>query len=157
MNGQKASEGADEIVISTDVSRFDLDRIHAFLSAEAYWCKGLPRSVFDRSVEHSLCFGAFAADGEQAGFARIITDRATFAYLCDVFVFPAFRGFGIGKRMVEAIMAHADLQGLRRFMLATADAGALYARYGFHPPVKPERLMEITNPRVYESEESTIA
>ncbi|MFI5015545.1 MAG: GNAT family N-acetyltransferase [Hyphomicrobiales bacterium] len=148
---------APEIVISTDVSRFDLDRVHAWLSREAYWCKGLPRSVFDRSVRHSLCFGAFTPAGEQTGFARIVSDQATFAYLCDVFVFPAFRGRGISKAMMEAIVAHPGLQGLRRFMLATSDAGALYARYGFRPLAKPERLMEIGNPDIYQRQGSLIA
>jgi GNAT superfamily N-acetyltransferase len=157
MSAMKTSDGAIEIAISTDVSRFDLERIHAWLSREAYWCKGLSRAVFERSLEHSLCFGAFTPEGEQAGFARIISDRTTFAHLCDVFVFPAWRGRGIGKAMIEAILSHPHLRGLRRFTLSTCDAGALYARYGFHPPARPERLMEITNPRVYEHQEDASA
>jgi GNAT superfamily N-acetyltransferase len=157
MNQEDVEGDAQDIVVSTDISRFDLDRVHGFLSREAYWCKGLPRAVFERSLPHSLCFGAFTPEGEQAGFARIISDRATFAHLCDVFVFPAWRGRGIGKVMIEAILAHPDLKGLRRFTLSTADAGALYARYGFRPPARPERLMEIANPRVYEHQEGASA
>jgi GNAT superfamily N-acetyltransferase len=144
---------AQEIVVSTDISRFDLARVHAWLASEAYWCKGLPRTVFDRSVEHSICFGAFTSSGEQAGFARIVSDQATYAYLCDVFVFPAFRGWGISKAMMEAVIAHPAMQGLRRIMLATSDASGLYARYGFRALATPERLMEITNPRIYERQE----
>jgi GNAT superfamily N-acetyltransferase len=137
------------IAISTDPSRFDLDRIHAWLERDAYWCKGLPRAVFERSLRHSLCFGARLA-GEQAGFARVVTDRATFAYLCDVFVDPAFRKRGVSKAMMEAIAAHPDLQGLRRFMLATSDAGGLYARYGFRPLASPDRFMEVAVPNIYQ-------
>jgi GNAT superfamily N-acetyltransferase len=157
MRTQNGSAQAIGIVVSTDVSRFDLDRVHAWLSREAYWCKGLPRSVFDRSIRHSLCFGAFTAVGEQAGFARVITDQATFAYLTDVFVFPAFRGQGISKAMMEAVAEHPALQGLRRFMLATTDAAALYARYGFRPLAEPQRLMEISNPRIYQPQGSLTA
>jgi GNAT superfamily N-acetyltransferase len=157
MSPRDSAKSTEAIVVSTDVSRFDLDRIHAWLSHEAYWCKGLPRSVFDRSIKHSICFGALTSSGDQAGFARIVTDQATFAYLCDVFVYPAFRGRGISKAMMEAITAHPGLQGLRRFMLATADAGGLYARYGFRPLAAPERLMEITDPQVYQRQGSLIA
>ncbi|SDR48387.1 Acetyltransferase (GNAT) domain-containing protein [Rhizobiales bacterium GAS113] len=150
MTTQTASKAEAEIVISTDPARFDLDRIHAWLEREAYWCKGLPRAVFDRSLRHSLCFGALTAAGEQAGFARIVTDRATFAYLCDVFVDPAFRKRGVSKALMDAVIAHPDLQGLRRFMLATADAGGLYARYGFQPLAQPGRFMEISVPNIYQ-------
>jgi GNAT superfamily N-acetyltransferase len=95
--------------------------------------------------------------GEQAGFARIISDRATFAHLCDVFVFPAWRGRGVGKALVEAVLGHPHLEGLRRFTLSTSDAAELYARYGFRPPARPERLMEIANPRAYQDKEGARA
>jgi GNAT superfamily N-acetyltransferase len=157
MNDENMKERPKDIIVSTDVSRFDVDRIFGFLHHEAYWCKGLPRPVFDRSIEHSLCFGAFMPDGEQAGFARIISDRATFAHLCDVFVFSAWRGRGIGKALVEAVLAHPHLKGLRRLTLSTADASELYARYGFRPPARPERLMEIANPRAYQEKEGAPA
>ncbi len=153
MSGKSMEASARDILVSTDVSRFDLDRIFAFLHHEAYWCKGLPRPVFDRSIEHSLCFGAFTRNGEQVGFARIISDRATFAHLCDVFVFSAWRGRGIGKALVEAVLAHPQLEGLRRFTLSTADAAELYARYGFRPPARPERLMELAKPQAYQGKE----
>ena len=156
-NARAAREGAKDILLTTDVARFDLDRIFGFLHHDAYWCKGLPRPVFDRSIEHSLCFGAFMPGGEQAGFARIISDRATFAHLCDVFVFPAWRGRGIGKALVEAVLAHPDLRGLRRITLSTSDASGLYARYGFRPLARPERLMEIANPRAYQGKEGAPA
>jgi GNAT superfamily N-acetyltransferase len=157
MSDRKASGLATDIVVSTDISRFDLARIYAWLHSEAYWCKGLPRDVFDRAILHSLCFGALTREGEQAGFARIVSDQATYAYLCDVFVFPEFRGRGISKAMMEAILADPRLQGLRRVMLATSDAHGLYAQYGFEPLASPERLMEKTNPRVYERRETQIA
>ena len=157
MSNTSLKEHAREIVISTDVSRFDLDRIFSFLHHEAYWCKGLPRPVFNRSITHSLCFGAFMPPGEQAGFARIISDRATFAHLCDVFVFREWRGRGVGKSLIEAVLAHPDLKGLRRFTLSTSDASQLYARYGFRPPARPERLMEIANPCAYQEIEGAPA
>jgi len=149
MAAQDAASVDRGIVVSTDPSRFDLDRIHAWLERDAYWCKGLPREIFERSLRHSLCFGALTAEGEQAGFARVVTDRATFAYLADVFVEPLFRKRGVSKAMMEAIIAYPELQGLRRFMLATSDAGGLYARYGFRPLANPERFMEIAVPNIY--------
>jgi GNAT superfamily N-acetyltransferase len=155
-HGSRAGD-ADGFVVSTDLSRFDLDRVHAWLHSEAYWCKGLPREVFDRSVKNSICFGVLTQAGEQAAFARVVSDQATFAYLCDVFVFPQFRGRGLSKAMMDAIIAHPRLQGLRRAMLATSDAHGLYALYGFQPLASPERLMEKTDPRVYERRETQIA
>jgi GNAT superfamily N-acetyltransferase len=157
MSRKHMMDSAKDIIVSTDVSRFELDRIYDFLHHEAYWCKGLPRPVFDRSIKHSLCFGALLPDGEQAGFARIISDRATFAHLCDVFVFPAWRGRGVGKALVKAVLGHPHLEGLRRFTLSTSDAAELYARYGFRPPARPERLMEIANPRAYQDKEGARA
>jgi N-acetylglutamate synthase-like GNAT family acetyltransferase len=129
----------------------DLDVVHGFLSTEAYWCRGVPRAVLEKAIAHSLCFSAFL-DGRQIGFARVVTDRATYAYLCDVFVLPGARGQGVSKAMMEAITAHPDLQGLRRFSLATADAHGLYARHGFEPLANPQRFMEIYRPGVYSGE-----
>ncbi len=121
--------------------------IHAFLS-QAYWSEGVPLSVVRKAFDHSLCFAALA-DDEQVGFARVVTDRATFAYLADVYVLPAHRGNGLSKRLVEAIGEHPDLQGLRRFMLATRDAHGLYTRFGFAPLAAPDRFMERHDPDVY--------
>lgn len=137
-----------EFVITTDQLRFDLDAIHAYLGGEAYWTKGIPRDVFARAVENSLCFGLLFA-GSQAGFARVVTDRATFAWVCDVYVRADQRGKGLGAWLVASILEHPDLQGLRRIVLATRDAHALYARAGFGPLPMPERWMAIVDPNVY--------
>ena len=137
----------DGYVISTDPARLDLDVIHGFLS-EAYWCEGIPSQTLERGIRNSLCFGVYA-DGRQVGFARVITDRATFAYLADVFIVESHRGRGLSKWMMEVIMAHPDLQGLRRWSLGTRDAHSLYRRYGFAPPKFPDRLMEIYDPDIY--------
>lgn len=137
--------------ISDNLADIDLDVVHGFLSTEAYWCRGVPRAVLEKAIAHSLCFSAFL-DGQQIGFARVVTDRATYAYLCDVFVLPGARGQGVSKAMMAAITAHPDLQGLRRFSLATADAHGLYARHGFEPLANPQRFMEIYRPGVYSGE-----
>lgn len=134
--------------ISTDAQRLDLDVIHGFLST-SYWSPGIPREVVERAIANSLCFGVYAQDGGQVGFARLVTDRATFAYLADVFVLEEHRGKGVSKRLMEAIVAHPELQGLRRWTLATRDAHSLYARYGFTPIAKPDRMMERHDPEVY--------
>lgn len=143
---------ANDYTISTDPQRLDVAAIHAYL-ARSYWAGGIPIETVRRSIEHSLCFGLFHAGaergGEQVGFARVVTDRATFAYLCDVYVLEAHRGHGLGKRLIEAVHRHPELQGLRRFMLATRDAHGLYAQYGFTPVAVPERLMEVLRPDVY--------
>lgn len=132
----------DGYEISTDPSRLDLDAIHAFLRT-AYWSPGVERAVVERAIAHSIPFGLYAPDGAQAGFARVVTDRATFAYLADVFVLPAHRGHGLGGWLVETVLAHPDVQGVRRFHLATADAHGLYARFGFVPS-DPARMMDRT-------------
>jgi GNAT superfamily N-acetyltransferase len=124
-------------VVSTDPVRLDVDRIHRFLST-AYWSTGIPRDVVQRSIANSLPFGLYAPSGQQAGFARVVTDRATYAYLGDVYVETTHRGRGLGKFLVSCVVAHPDLQGLRRWALATADAHALYARHGFKPPANPD-------------------
>jgi len=130
-----------DIVVTTDPSRFDLDVIHAFLRG-SYWAQGIPRDVLTRAIEHSLGFAAFEKDA-QVGFARVITDRATFAYVCDVFVLESHRGRGVGKALMAAITSHRELQGLRRWTLFTRDAHGLYRRFGFREARYPERLMEV--------------
>jgi len=134
--------------ISTDRERQDVDAIHAFLS-RSYWAEGIPRETVARSIEGSLCFGLFDPDGAQVGFARLITDRATFAYLCDVYVLEAHRGRGLGRWLIDRVAAHPDLSGLRRIVLVTRDAHALYAPVGFTPLKAPERFMEIVRPDLY--------
>jgi len=129
-----------EYLISTDASLLDLKVVHGFLST-SYWAAGVPERVVERSIENSVCFGVYRGE-EQAGFARVVTDRATFAYLADVFVLEEHRGRGIGKWLVEVILSHPDLQGLRRWMLATRDAHDLYRRYTFTELARPGIFME---------------
>jgi GNAT superfamily N-acetyltransferase len=140
----------EAITLSFDVDQLDRSLIHAFLSTEAYWSIGVPRAVVERAVANSLCIGAYR-DGAQVGFARVVTDRATFAYLADVFVIAPARGRGIARTMVDALLAHDDLQGLRRVLLFTADAHPLYRSLGFSALARPERAMEIVRPDVYRS------
>ena len=123
-----------EYTISDERSRLDLDLIHGFLSGESYWARGRSRERVERSIENSLPFGLYGADGRQVGFARVVTDRATFAWLADVFVLPEERGRGLSKWLVECVLAHPELQNLRRWLLATHDAQGLYRRYGFAEP-----------------------
>ena len=137
-----------ELRISTEHADIDFDVVHGFLSTQAYWCPGIPRGVVERAAANSLCFSALL-DGRQVGFARVLGDRATFAYLADVFVLPEHRGQGISKALMDTIMAHPELQKLRRFMLATSDAHALYAQYGFAPVARPDRFMERYKPDAY--------
>jgi len=134
--------------ISTDRAEIDFELVHRFLHDDAYWCRGVPRTVLERAIANSLCFSVFA-DEQQIGFARVVTDNATFAYLCDVFVLPQARGQGASKALLQAIDAHPDLQGLRRFLLATADAHGLYAQHDFVALSRPERFMERYRPDVY--------
>src|SRR4051794_16090263 len=117
--------------ISTDANRFDIDLIHNFLRS-SYWARNIPRAIVEKCIRNSLCFGAFGGQA-QVAFARVITDRATFAYLADVFVVPECRGRGISRLLIRAILGHSDLQGLRRILLATQDAHGLYAKFGFQP------------------------
>jgi GNAT superfamily N-acetyltransferase len=116
--------------IATERDRLDLDYVHAFLTT-SYWSPGIARDRVERAIAGSLCFGLYAPDGAQAGFARVVTDRATFAYLADVFVGEEHRGRGLGVWLVQTILGHPELQGLRRWILATADAHGLYERFGF--------------------------
>jgi GNAT superfamily N-acetyltransferase len=126
----------------------DVDVIHAYLSRESYWASGVPRDVVLRALDNSLCFGVF--DGEiQVALARVVTDKATFAYLCDVFVVPTHQGQGIGRILMDAIDTHPDLQGLRRWMLVTRSSPWLYEKYGFEPVARPETIMERVDPDIY--------
>ena len=135
------------LVVDTDPERLDVGVIHGFLRG-SYWAAGIPLEVVQRSIAGSLCFGLYDGDA-QVGFARVVTDRATFAYLCDVFVLESRQGQRLGTFLMECLMAHPDLRGLRRFSLATRDAHALYRRFGFGPPRRPESQMEIVDPDVY--------
>jgi GNAT superfamily N-acetyltransferase len=140
---------ADQVEIDTDKSRLDIPLIHGFLT-HSYWAKGIPIDVVRQSIDGSLCFGVYE-DGRQVGFARVISDQATFAYLADVFVLESHRGRGLSKRLMEAIVAHPQLQRLRRWLLATRDAHGLYEQFGFRPLAVPDRFMELHDPEVYET------
>jgi len=135
------------IEITTDRARMDVDAIRAFL-ARSYWANGIAREVVARAVANSLCFGAFAG-AAQIGFVRVVTDCATFAYVADVYVLEAYRGRGISKALMAAVRAHPDLQGLRRWHLATRDAHGLYRQFGFTALENPDRHMESVDPEVY--------
>jgi GNAT superfamily N-acetyltransferase len=136
-----------EYSISTDPGRLDLDAIHAYL-VRSYWCEGIPRQTLERAIANSLCFGLFHRK-DQVGLARVVTDSATYAYLCDVYVLEAHRGKGLAKWLMECVMAHPALQGLRRFTLATRDAHGLYRQFGFRELSKPESKMEILRSDIY--------
>jgi GNAT superfamily N-acetyltransferase len=132
--------------ISNDPARLDRDVVHRFLSEESYWAKGRSREVVDRSIDHSIPFGVYAEGGAQVGFARVVTDRCTFAWIADVFVLPEHRGQGLGKRLVAAILEHPELQVMGRWLLGTADAHGLYSRYGFEPLERTERFLARERP-----------
>ncbi len=134
--------------ISTDPARLDVAVVHAEL-ARTYWAEGIPRELVERSIANSMCFGLYGPGQEQLGFARVVTDRATFAYLCDVWVLEERRAAGLGTWLVETVLSHPELQSLRRFVLVTRDAHALYARLGFRPLAAPEGYMEIARPGLY--------
>ncbi|WP_019946220.1 GNAT family N-acetyltransferase [Hymenobacter aerophilus] len=135
--------------VSTDTARLDVALIHEYLSRQSYWGLGMPLETLERALANSLCFGLYGPDGRQAAFARVVTDRATFAWICDVFVLPEYQGRGLGKQLVEAVMAEPELQGVRRFMLATLDAHSLYRRFGFQDLPNPERFLEIKKQNPY--------
>jgi GNAT superfamily N-acetyltransferase len=134
--------------ITTDISRFDLDQISRWLSG-SYWATGIPRRVVERSIRGALCFGILRGT-RQVGLARVITDRATFAYVADVFVDESARGQGLGRRLMKAMLGHPELQGLRRWLLATRDAHRLYAQVGFQPLARPDWFMEINRAGLYQ-------
>ena len=133
--------------ITTEKEKLDIDLIHSFLN-RTYWGEGISKETIRRSIEGSLCFGVYEND-KQVGFARMITDRATFAYLADVFIIEEYRGRGLSKWLMEVIMSHPDLQRLRRMILATKDAHGLYEKFGFTPLINVERWMQILDPDVY--------
>jgi GNAT superfamily N-acetyltransferase len=139
-----------EFVISTNRERLSLDMVHGFLTT-CYWAKGIPRETVARSIEHSLCFGIYDGEGAQVGFARVISDFATIAYIGDVFLLETHRGFGLSKCLMECIVQHPALQNLRRWILTTRDAHGLYSQFGFTPVKAPERFMELHDPNVYET------
>lgn len=140
---------AGDYTISCDPARLDVASIHAYL-ATSYWSPGIPREIVERGIEHSLPFGVYRGT-KQVGFARVITDRATFAYLADVYILEAHRGQGLSKRLMECVLAHPDLQGLRRIMLATRDAHGLYRTFGFTPLDDATRIMEKLQASPYRS------
>ena len=133
-----------ELEISTDPARLNVDLVYEFLQ-KSYWAKGRRRSVIERCIKNSLCFGVYQG-GQQVGFARVVSDRAVFAHLMDVFVVPEFRGRGISKALMRAVLDHPDLQNLRVFLLATWDAHGLYAQFGFRSLTEPNHWMAIHDP-----------
>lgn len=143
----RAEASGDDYEVSTDRDRLDLTAIHAYLT-RSYWSPGISREIVERAIARSLCFGVYHGT-RQVGFARVVTDCATFGYLADVYILEAHRGRGLSKRLMSAIMAHPDLQGLRRFTLATRDAHGLYRQFGFAEVAQPDRLMEIVRPDIY--------
>jgi GNAT superfamily N-acetyltransferase len=134
-----------DFLISTDPGRVDLEVVHAYLAGESYWARGIALERLERAIRHSLCFGLYEGE-RQVGFARVVTDRATFAYLCDVFLLDAYRGRGLGTWLMETISSHPDLSGLRRWLLATRDAHPFYERLGWTVPAQPATYMEIAKP-----------
>jgi len=137
----------NQFTVSADPSKLDVEAIYDFLS-HCYWSEGIPRETVERAIDHSLCFGLF--DGaKQIGFARVISDHATYAYLCDVYVLESYRGKGLGTWMMSCVMKHPDLQGLRRFTLLTRDAHGLYQKFGFAAAKNPSRYMEIHVANIY--------
>jgi GNAT superfamily N-acetyltransferase len=133
--------------ISTDKSLLDFDMIFSYLDGESYWAKGIPPEKLRKAIDNSLCFGVYK-DNKLAGFARVVTDKATFAYLCDVFILEQYRNIGLSKWLVQTITSHPDLQGLRRFVLATLDAHELYNQFGFEQLTRADRWMEVFTPYV---------
>ena len=138
----------EQFEISTDKERLEIENIHKFLSEEAYWAKTRTLEQTKIAIQNSLCFGVYQ-NGRQVGFARVVSDSATFAYIGDVFVLEEFRGRGLSKKLMEAIVSHPDLQGLRRWLLATRDAHGLYEQFEFSSLKFPERWMERTAPDAY--------
>ena len=132
-------------ILSTDKSLIDFEVVHHYLDKESYWAKGIPAERLKRAMENSMCFGIYQHN-KLAAFARVVTDKATFAYICDVFILPGYRRLGLSKWLMQSIKEHPELQGLRRWSLATLDAHALYAQFGFTPLQRTENWMEIFTP-----------
>jgi GNAT superfamily N-acetyltransferase len=147
LQGENFEDRRGEFLISTDRARIDVNAVHAFLT-NCYWAAGIPRETVARSIDGSLSFGMYCGE-RQVGFARVITDRATYAYLGDVYVLEEFRGQDLAKWLMECIIKHPELQGLRRWSLLTRDAHGLYERFGFRALEKPERWMERHDGEVY--------
>ena len=141
---------AAELTISSDKANLDIEMIHAFLSRQTAWAKGMPRDTLERAIAGSLCFGGYVG-GRQIAFARLITDEATFAYLCDVFVLPDYRGKGYASALMKHVFASPSLTGLRRIVLVTTDAHHVYRPHGFRELANPERYMELHDPDVYKT------
>jgi N-acetylglutamate synthase-like GNAT family acetyltransferase len=141
------TEAKDQFTITTDKEKFDVDLIHSFLT-NSYWAEGISKEIIRRSIDGALCFGVFE-NNKQIGFARMITDKATFAYLADVFIIEEYRGRGLSKWLMQIVISHPDLQGLRRMMLATRDAHELYKKFGFIRLNNVDRWMHIHDPDVY--------
>jgi GNAT superfamily N-acetyltransferase len=139
-----------EFLISTDRELLSLDVVHGFLT-NCYWAQGIPREIVARSIEHSLCFGIYDGGRTEIGFARVVSDFATVAYLGDVFVLESHRGRGLSKWLMQCVVEHPALQNLRRWILLTRDAHGLYSQFGFTPVKAPERYMELHRPKVYET------
>lgn len=139
----------DGFRISSNHEDMDLDAVHAFI-ARSYWAKGIPKETLSKAMRNSICFGVFNSSGRQIGFARTITDSATYAYLADVYILEDYRGQGLSKWLMSEIISHPELQGLRRMTLATLDAHGLYEKFGFKPLAKPDIFMEAWNPNVYQ-------
>ena len=131
--------------ISADKALIDFEAVYQYLNGESYWAKGIPAERLEKAISNSICFGVYK-DALQAGFARVVTDQATFAYICDVFILPGYRGNGLSKWLMQTIVEHPELQGLRRWSLATADAHGLYSQFGFTSLNKPENWMEKFKP-----------
>ena len=142
-------DNQQDFYISTDKSKMDIEIIHRYLSEESYWAKGIPKEIVEKSVANSFCFGVFYHD-RQIGFAKVITDLATIAYLGDVFILDKFRGLGLSKLLMETIMHHPELQGLRRWILLTADAHELYRKFGWSNINDPDRWMEVHTKNPYQ-------
>ena len=140
--------------ISTDPARLDVAAIHGFLT-RSYWSPGIPIGIVERALRNSLCFGVYESSGAQVGLARVVTDYATFAYLCDVYVLEEHRGVGLAKRLMRELMSHPALSGARRVMLATRDAHGLYAGFGFREAGAAKNLMEIVRPEIYAARTNT--
>ena len=139
-----------EYEISTDTHRLNLEVVHRFLAEDSYWSPGIPRSIVERAIENSLCFGVYHR-AAQVGFARVITDKSTFALLADLFILEAHRGKGLSKWLMRCVVAHEDLQGLRRLLLLTSDAHGLYRQFGFKELGNPSRFMEVVRQDIYRS------
>jgi GNAT superfamily N-acetyltransferase len=142
--------------IYTDPAKANAEAIHKYLSQDSYWAENIPFETVVKSLKNSMCFSLYAHES-QIGLARIVTDKTTFAYLCDVYVLPEFRGQGLSKWLMQCVKDHPDLQSIRRFMLATKDAHGLYEQFGFKPTAAPERLMEIVNRDIYKAPVPTSA